>query len=90
MVREPEVSDYDPDRVNGFEKEAANLRKIFGGELLEIHHIGSTSIPGMDAKPIIDVLMVVQDIQKSDCFNQEMQFASYIPKGENGILNCTL
>jgi GrpB-like predicted nucleotidyltransferase (UPF0157 family) len=68
-----------------FEFEAAQLREIFGGELIEIHHIGSTSIPGMDAKPIIDILMEVQDIQKIDTFNEKMQCAGYIPKGEYGI-----
>ena len=85
MIRKIEVSDYDPNWANEFEKEATNLKKIFGGELLEIQHIGSTSIPGMDAKPIIDILMVAQDIQKIDCFNQKMQYAGYSPKGENGI-----
>jgi len=85
MARKVEVSNYDPDWVNEFEKEAVYLRNIFGGEMLKIHHIGSTSIPGMDAKPIIDILMVVQDIQKMDSFNQIMQCVGYILKGENGI-----
>ena len=85
MARKVEVSKYDPDWVNEFEKEAVYLRNIFGGEMLKIHHIGSTSIPGMDAKPIIDILMVVQDIQKMDSFNQIMQCVGYILKGENGI-----
>jgi len=85
MVRKVEVTAYDPNWPVNYEKEAVNLKKIFGGELLEIHHIGSTSIPEMDAKPIIDVLMVVQDITKIVSFNRDMQRAGYIPKGENGI-----
>ena len=39
----------------------------------------------MDAKPIIDVLLVVHDITKIDSFNRDMQRAGYILKGENGI-----
>jgi GrpB-like predicted nucleotidyltransferase (UPF0157 family) len=85
LVRKVEVTAYDPLWVKEYEKEAANLNKIFGGELLEIHHIGSTSIPGMHAKPIIDVLMVVNNIQKIDSFNKKMQRTGYIPKGENGM-----
>lgn len=55
------------------------------GEILEIHHIGSTSIPGMAAKPIIDILMVVKDIQRIDEFNPIMNQNGYHAKGENGI-----
>jgi GrpB-like predicted nucleotidyltransferase (UPF0157 family) len=60
--------------------EAAQLRIIFGGELIEIHHIGNISIPEMDAKPIIDVLLVVNDIQKIDTYNEKMQHAGYVPR----------
>jgi GrpB-like predicted nucleotidyltransferase (UPF0157 family) len=84
MLRKVGVAPYNPKWPKGFAKEAANLKKIFRGELLEIHHIGSTSIPGMDAKTTIDILMVVLDIKEIDRFNQEMQCAGYIPKGENG------
>jgi GrpB-like predicted nucleotidyltransferase (UPF0157 family) len=85
MARKVEVVAYDPNWPAEFEKEATNLRKIFKGELIEIHHIGSTSIPGMEAKPIIDLLMAANDIQKIDSFNQKMRRARYVPQGENGI-----
>lgn len=52
---------------------------------MEIYHIGSTSIPGMAAKPIIDMLMVVKDIQRIDEYNPIMSQMGYHPKGENGI-----
>jgi GrpB-like predicted nucleotidyltransferase (UPF0157 family) len=84
-VRKVEIAAYDADWVKKFEKEAVNLKKIFGGEFLEIHHIGSTSIPGMDAKPIIDMLLVVREIHKINSFNKEMQLAGYLAKGENSI-----
>jgi GrpB-like predicted nucleotidyltransferase (UPF0157 family) len=84
-IRQVIVTAYQHTWRDNYELEAAQLRSIFGGELIEIHHIGSTSIPDMDAKPIIDILMVVRDIQKIDIYNNEMQNIGYIPKGEYGI-----
>jgi GrpB-like predicted nucleotidyltransferase (UPF0157 family) len=84
-IRQVIVTAYQPSWRENYELEAAQLKSIFGGELIEIHHIGSTSIPGMDAKPIIDILMVVHDIRKIDAYNNKMQHAGYIPKGEYGI-----
>jgi GrpB-like predicted nucleotidyltransferase (UPF0157 family) len=84
-IRQVIVTTYQSSWQDNYELEAAQLRRFFGGELLEIHHIGSTSIPGMDAKPIIDILMVVRDIQKIDTYHIKMQRAGYISKGEYGI-----
>ncbi|MDN4606162.1 GrpB family protein [Sporosarcina highlanderae] len=69
-----------------FEKEAANLQEIFGTEIIEIHHIGSTSVQGLSAKPIIDILPVVKDISQVDQYNGKMAGIGYVAKGENGIL----
>ncbi|WP_368656689.1 GrpB family protein [Brevibacillus dissolubilis] len=66
-------------------KKRINYGKIFGDELVAIHHIGSTSIQGMLAKPIIDIMPVVRDIAKMDCFTDDMAKVGYIAKGENGI-----
>jgi GrpB-like predicted nucleotidyltransferase (UPF0157 family) len=84
-IRQVIVTAFRPSWREKYEVEAAQLRSIFGGELIEIYHIGSTSIPGMDAKPIIDILMVVHNIQKIDTYNKNMQNVGYIPKGEYGI-----
>lgn len=56
-----EVVPYDPNWPNAFEKEAELIRQALGGNCLAIHHIGSTSVPGLSAKPKIDVIAVVQD-----------------------------
>ncbi|MFP3847087.1 GrpB family protein, partial [Priestia filamentosa] len=62
------------------------LKEVFRDELVDIFHIGSTSIPSIGyAKPIIDILMVVKDIEKVDLYNNEMLVLGYKPKGENGI-----
>jgi len=68
-----------------YEEEAIKLRRIFGEQLVAIHHIGSTSIPGLEAKPIIDIMPVVEDINSVDEHNESMREIGYEPKGENGI-----
>jgi GrpB-like predicted nucleotidyltransferase (UPF0157 family) len=50
-----------------------------------IHHIGSTAVPGLAAKPIIDILMEVTALEELDALNQRMESIGYTPKGEFGI-----
>ncbi len=52
---------------------------------MRLHHIGSTAVPGLQAKPIIDMLAEVRDIEKIDSLNSDMIAAGYTPKGEYGI-----
>jgi len=68
-----------------FKEEARKLKSIFGKEILHIHHIGSTSVPELKAKPIIDILPVVREIHIVDNFIDEMKYIGYESKGENGI-----
>jgi GrpB-like predicted nucleotidyltransferase (UPF0157 family) len=85
MVRRVEVVPYDPDWPHLFRMEADRITAILGEEVVAIHHIGSTAIPNIRAKPIIDVLVEVQDIEKIDDFNEEMIERGYRPQGEFGI-----
>jgi len=85
MVRRIEVVPYDPDWPNLFKIEADRIIAVFGPEVVAIHHVGSTAIPNICAKPIIDVLVEVQDIEKIDDFNEEMVRQWYRPQGEFGI-----
>ena len=62
------------------------LKDIFTDELIDIFHIGSTSIPSVGyAKPIIDILMVVKNIDTVDLYNNQMKSIGYEPRGENRI-----
>jgi GrpB-like predicted nucleotidyltransferase (UPF0157 family) len=70
------------DRFRSGGKEAA---PAFGKNLLEIHHIGSTAIPGIYAKPIIDMLPVVADIAAVDECISQMKSLGYEALGEFGI-----
>jgi len=87
MVRRVEVVPHDPEWKKKYEKEASIVRSIFKKEILAIHHVGSTAIPGISAKPIIDILVEVNNIEKIDEFNKDMIEQGYIPKGESGIPN---
>lgn len=69
-----------------FEQEAKKLKDIYGDLLLEIHHIGSTSIAGLKAKPVIDIMPIVDDINEVDKYNKQMRELGYEPLGENGIV----
>ena len=68
-----------------FESEAALLRRVFGAELVEAHHIGSTSVPGLAAKPIVDLLPVVRSIAIVDSFREAVEAAGWRWFGEHGI-----
>ncbi len=68
-----------------FELEKDRLKHLFGDLVVEVYHIGSTAIPNIYAKPIIDILIEVKNIEKVDKFNSGMKQLGYIPKGEYGI-----
>jgi len=57
-----QVVDYDPAWSESFLLESAQLRVVMGDLLIDIEHFGSTSIPGLAAKPIIDMLAGVSDL----------------------------
>ena len=84
-MRKVEVKPYDKLWVSKFEEESRKLYEIFGAEMMELHHIGSTSVSGLHAKPIIDMMPVVRDIHRVNEYNTAMIAIGYEPKGENGI-----
>lgn len=53
--------DYDPKWPDRFQDEAGRIRRGLGEQALRIEHVGSTSVPGLLAKPIVDILLVVAD-----------------------------
>ncbi|WDE06315.1 GrpB family protein [Thalassomonas viridans] len=80
-----EVVDYDPAWSKRFADEQSMLAQVLGETVLKIHHIGSTSVPGLAAKPVIDILMEVPGLDELDGKNQLMESLGYEVKGENGI-----
>ena len=76
---------YRPEWPLLFAQEAEKIGKAFGAELLAVHHIGSTSVEGLAAKPIIDILAVVRDVNAIDAFAPAMEALGYEAMGEFGI-----
>ncbi len=85
MNRTVEVVSYDPKWPLMFEIEALLIKQALGSNCLAVHHIGSTSIPGLSAKPIIDILPVVKNILEVDESTEAMEKLGYEVKGEYGI-----
>jgi GrpB-like predicted nucleotidyltransferase (UPF0157 family) len=75
-------TDYSPDWPSAFEQEAERLRTLLGEELVAVHHIGSTSVPGLAAKPIIDLLPLVRTIAAIDDRTPLLREAGYRDWGE--------
>jgi GrpB-like predicted nucleotidyltransferase (UPF0157 family) len=65
-----------------FAREARALEHVFGEALVAIHHVGSTSIRGLPAKPIIDLLVVLGETSTIKCFSSAMEALGYRDRGE--------
>lgn len=80
-----EVVDYNKEWTGLYKREAKLICNILGDLLTGIHHIGSTSVEGLKAKPIIDIMPVVKKIEEVDAFNLEFEKIGYECMGEFGI-----
>lgn len=85
MTRSVIVVPYDPAWKLNFRVETGHIARALGANVLSIHHIGSTAIPGMHAKPIIDILLLVEDINRLDEQTSAMEGLGYEVMGEYGI-----
>ncbi len=79
------VTPYSPAWDAAYKAEAEKIKNILGEECTAIHHIGSTAVPGLAAKPIIDIMPVVRDISKVDALNPSFEKIGYECMGEFGI-----
>ena len=85
-MRKTEIAAWTEEWGKQYLIEKSLLEAVFKDNLVHIFHIGSTSIPTIGyAKPIIDILIVVNNIDKVDLYNNQMLALDYVPKGENGI-----
>ncbi len=85
FMRKIIVVPYDDKWPEMFEAESSLIKTLLGGVAKDVHHIGSTSVPGLSAKPVIDMLLEVSDINELDTYNSSMARAGYVARGENGI-----
>jgi len=85
MVRRRTGVEYSAEWPILHEQEISLLRGVLGSEIVRAHHIGSTAVPGLAAKPIIDILLEVRSVEGLDDLNEAMQAIGYQPRGEFGI-----
>lgn len=69
---------YDPQWAGMYESEAEHIRKALGERALVLEHIGSTSVPGLVAKPCIDILLGVADSSDEDSYVPQLDAAGFV------------
>lgn len=76
--RRVQICEYDPSWPDKFQEQARIIAEALGEVALTIEHIGSTSVPGLAAKPIIDILVVVQDSANEPAYLPQLEAAGYV------------
>jgi NAD-dependent deacetylase len=86
-LREPalEIADYDPDWPRRYEAEADLLRAALGADLVAVEHMGSTAVPGLAAKPVIDISIGLRRAELSEDDIAAMNGLGYEYLRENGL-----
>ena len=72
------LAEYDAEWPRLFSREAGRIRAALGVKALAVEHVGSTSVPGLAAKPIIDIDLVVADSSAEDAYVPELEAAGYV------------
>jgi GrpB-like predicted nucleotidyltransferase (UPF0157 family) len=72
------VTNYDSGWPARFEVEGARIRGALGDRATRIEHVGSTAVPGLAAKPIIDILVVVEDSSREEEYVPALERAGYV------------
>ncbi len=80
-----EVGPYNPNSANEYKKEKNWLIEALGDIATRVHHIGSTSVRGLSAKPIIDILLEARSVDSLDNISTIFEVAGYEVMGEIGI-----
>ena len=72
------LADYDPEWPALYAREEARIRAALGDRVLAMEHTGSTSVPGLAAKPIIDITMLVADVNDEAAWIPELEAVGYV------------
>ncbi len=76
--REVVVAEYDPEWPNWFARAADQIRGALGDAVLQLDHVGSTSVPGLAAKPLIDINLVVADTTDEAAYVPPLEALGYV------------
>lgn len=79
------ISDYDPDWSVQFERIEAKLAAVLGSLAVAIEHVGSTSVPGLAAKPILDIDIAIESVSEVPSAIQFLTEINYKHEGDLGI-----
>jgi len=83
--RRVELISYDSNWKDMYKEESEKIKDVLSDIIIDIHHIGSTAIPGIKSKPAIDILVEVKDIEAVDQYNNKIEELGYEVMGEHGI-----
>jgi GrpB-like predicted nucleotidyltransferase (UPF0157 family) len=72
------LCEYDPAWPQSFEREAARIRLALGDGAICVEHVGSTAVPGLAAKPIIDVVLAVADSGDEAAYVPRLEAQGYV------------
>ena len=72
------LAEYDPAWPSLYEREATRIQSIVGDQVLRLEHVGSTSIPGLAAKPVIDIVLAVPDSAHEAAYVSPLVSAGYV------------
>lgn len=78
LIGSIQIVDYDAMWPRLFEREAERIRAVLGDRVLLLEHVGSTSVPGLAAKPRIDILLVVADSADESAYVPALEEAGYV------------
>lgn len=70
--------EYDPEWPEKFRREADRIRAVLGDRVLQLEHVGSTAVPGLPAKPIVDMLLGLADSADEPAYLPAMESAGYV------------
>ncbi len=71
------IADYDPGWPRRYEEQAARIRAALGDRVQRIDHIGSTSVPGLGAKDVVDICVVVADPEDEGAYRADIEVLGY-------------
>jgi GrpB-like predicted nucleotidyltransferase (UPF0157 family) len=78
MAAPIEIREYDPAWPDLYAREASRIRDVLGKRVLRLEHAGSTSVPGLAAKPVIDVVLEVADSADESAYVPDMEARGYL------------
>jgi GrpB-like predicted nucleotidyltransferase (UPF0157 family) len=77
LIRPVEIHEYDPEWPQLYALEETRIRGALGDRVARVEHAGSTSVPGLPAKPVIDIVLEVPDSSDEEAYVPDLEAAGY-------------